>query len=72
MYLQIGERVLNLLNDKYTAPCGLSGLQDVRINLRQDVMESFVVGETLKYLYLLFDTKDEIFLHDSSIMNNKN
>lgn len=72
MYLQIGERVLNLLNDKYKAPCGLSGLQDVRINLRQDVMESFVVGETLKYLYLLFDTKDEIFLHDSSIMNNKN
>ncbi|RCK67330.1 ER degradation-enhancing alpha-mannosidase-like protein 1 [Candida viswanathii] len=72
MYLQIGERVLNLLNDKYKAPCGLSGLQDVRINLRQDVMESFVVGETLKYLYLLFDTNDEIFLHDSSVMNNKN
>ena len=34
-------------------------------------MESFVVGETLKYLYLLFDTKDEIFLHNSTIMQNK-
>ncbi|KGR22015.1 hypothetical protein MEK_01825 [Candida albicans 12C] len=72
MYLQIGERVLNLLGDRYKAPCGLSGLQDVRTAERQDRMESFVVGETLKYLYLLFDTKDEIFLHNSTIMQNKN
>ena len=71
MYLQIGERVLNLLGDRYKAPCGLSGLQDVRTAERQDRMESFVVGETLKYLYLLFDTKDEIFLHNSTIMQNK-
>lgn len=72
MYLQIGERVLNLLRDRYQAPCGLSGLQDVRTAERQDRMESFVVGETLKYLYLLFDTKDEIFLHNTTIMQNKN
>ncbi|EMG50616.1 MNL1 ER degradation-enhancing alpha-mannosidase-like protein 1 [Candida maltosa Xu316] len=72
MYLQIGERVLNLLRDRYKTPCGLSGLQDVRTGERQDTMESFVVGETLKYLYLLFDTKDEIFLHDNNIMQHKN
>ena len=57
MYLQIGKSI-KFIGDRYKAPCGLSGLQDVRTAERQDRMESFVVGETLKYLYLLFDTKD--------------
>lgn len=71
MYLQIGERILDLLSTKYFAKCGLSGIQDIRTGKRQNRMETFVMGETLKYLYLLFDTQDESFLH-SSLMNNKN
>lgn len=71
MYLKIGERVLDLLNTRYRAKCGLSGVQDIRTGKRQNRMETFVLGETLKYLYLLFDTQDESFLH-SSLMNNKN
>ncbi|EGW33206.1 uncharacterized protein SPAPADRAFT_135794 [Spathaspora passalidarum NRRL Y-27907] len=72
MYLQIGERVMILLRDRYKTLCGFSGLQDVRTGERQDRMETFVMGETLKYLYLLFDTKDEVFLHDTKVMGNKN
>ncbi|RLV95788.1 GPI ethanolamine phosphate transferase 3 [Spathaspora sp. JA1] len=72
MYLQIGERVLNLFRDRYKTLCGFSGLQDVRTGERQDRMETFVLGETLKYLYLLFDTNDEIFLHDEKVMGGKN
>ncbi|KAG7665384.1 uncharacterized protein J8A68_001072 [[Candida] subhashii] len=72
MYLQIGERVLNLFRDRYMTECGFSGLQDVTTGSRQDRMETFVIGESIKYLYLLFDTKDELFLHDPKIMNNKN
>ncbi|KAG7194994.1 alpha mannosidase-like protein [Scheffersomyces spartinae] len=71
MYLQIGERVLNLLRDRYKAPCGFHGLQDVRTGERNDRMETFVLGETLKYLYLLFDVDNEIFLH-SDLMKSKN
>lgn len=71
MYLQIGERILNLLRNRYKAPCGFYGIQDVRTGERNDRMETFVLGETLKYLYLLFDVNDEIFLH-SELMKAKN
>ncbi|KAI5951527.1 hypothetical protein KGF54_004601 [Candida jiufengensis] len=71
MYLQIGERVLNLFQDKFKAPCGFSGIQDIKTGKKQNRMETFVMGETLKYLYLLFDTNDEVFLH-SPAMNSKN
>ncbi|ODV79789.1 glycoside hydrolase family 47 protein [Suhomyces tanzawaensis NRRL Y-17324] len=71
MYLQVGERILNLYKTKFKAKCGFSGIQDIRTGARQNRMETFVLGETLKYLYLLFDTKDENFLHSKS-MNGKN
>ncbi|KAK6457677.1 alpha-mannosidase [Scheffersomyces xylosifermentans] len=71
MYLQIGERVLNLFKNKFKTTCGFNGIQDVRTGELQNRMETFVMGETLKYLYLLFDTKDEVFLH-SNLMSNKN
>jgi alpha-mannosidase len=71
MYLQIGERIVHLLKKKFMAPCGFSGIQDIRTGERQDRMETFVMGETLKYLYLLFDTNDEIFLHND-LMKHKN
>ncbi|KAK3044956.1 hypothetical protein LTS18_014942, partial [Coniosporium uncinatum] len=35
--------------------CGWAGLQDVRTGEQTDRMESFFLGETSKYLYLLFD-----------------
>ena len=71
MYLQIGERVLNLLKTKFKTKCGFNGYQDVRTGELQNRMESFVIGETLKYLYLLFDSKDELLLH-TNLMSNKN
>lgn len=67
MYLNIGVRVLELLQTRYMAPCGLRGLQDIRTGQFQDRMESFVMSETLKYLYLLFDVDDKMFLHDGSM-----
>lgn len=72
MYLQIGERVLNLFKHKYKTVCGFMGFQNIRTGEFQNRMESFVLSETLKYLYLLFDEKEQVFLHDSRKMNNKN
>ncbi|CAI5756589.1 unnamed protein product [Candida verbasci] len=71
MYLNIGERILHLLKTKYSAPCGLCGLQNIKNGIRQNRMETFVLGETLKYLYLLFDEENEVFLHQD-FMKGKN
>lgn len=71
MYLQIGARVLELLQTKYKTVCGFHGLQDIRTGKFQNRMETFVMSETMKYLMLLFDADNEIFLH-TNMMNNKN
>ncbi|KIM46267.1 glycoside hydrolase family 47 protein [Hebeloma cylindrosporum] len=60
-YLDVGERVLFDLTTRAKVACGLTGIQDLRTNKRDDRMESFALSETLKYLYLLFD--EENFLH---------
>ncbi|KAG4034759.1 hypothetical protein MFRU_002g01110 [Monilinia fructicola] len=54
-YLHVGEMVLKDIKRRCWAACGWSGLQDVRTGEKSDRMESFFLGETAKYLYLLFD-----------------
>lgn len=54
-YLYVGEMVLRDIMWRCYAPCGWAGLQDVRTGEKQDRMESFFLGETTKYMYLLFD-----------------
>lgn len=71
MYLQIGARILKLLQTKFKAKCGFRGIQDIRTGQYQNRMETFVMSETLKYLILLFDVDNEIFIH-TDIMHSKN
>ncbi|KAF7592816.1 ER degradation enhancer, mannosidase alpha-like [Aspergillus hancockii] len=54
-YLHVGEMVLRDLKRRCWTKCGWAGLQDVRSGELEDRMESFFLGETAKYLYLLFD-----------------
>ena len=54
-YLHVGEMTLKDMKRLCWAPCGLSGLQDVRTGEQNNRMESFFLGETAKYLHLLFD-----------------
>ena len=54
-YLYIGEMVLRDIKRRCWARCGWAGIQDVRSGDRSDRMESFFLGETTKYMYLLFD-----------------
>ncbi|KAF9452475.1 glycoside hydrolase family 47 protein [Macrolepiota fuliginosa MF-IS2] len=60
-YLDVGERVLEDIIIRAKVDCGLTGIQDLRTNKRDNRMESFALSETLKYLYLLFD--EDNFLH---------
>ncbi|KFA51039.1 hypothetical protein S40293_07939 [Stachybotrys chartarum IBT 40293] len=59
-YLHVGEMVLRDIRRRCYTPCGWAGLQDVRTGEKQDRMESFFLGETTKYLYLLFDTQHRL------------
>ncbi|KAF9780244.1 alpha mannosidase-like protein [Thelephora terrestris] len=61
-YLYVGERVLNDLEARAKVECGLAGISNLLTNTLSNRMESFVLSETLKYLYLLFD--EENLLHD--------
>jgi hypothetical protein len=54
-YLHVGEMVLEDIKRRCWTKCGWAGLQDVRTGEKSDRMESFFLGETAKYLYLLFD-----------------
>ncbi|KAF9883109.1 alpha mannosidase-like protein [Aspergillus nanangensis] len=54
-YLHVGEMVLRDLKRRCWTKCGWAGLQDVRNGELSDRMESFFLGETAKYLFLLFD-----------------
>lgn len=71
MYLQIGLRILTLFETQYKSVCGFTGFQDIRTGQKQNRMETFVLGELLKYLYLLFDEENKSYVH-GSFMNRKN
>ena len=60
-YLESIERISRL-------KCGFATVKDVRDHSLDDRMESFFLAETLKYLYLIFDTNS--FLHSDIATNS--
>lgn len=54
-YLHVGEMALRDIKRRCWTKCGWAGLKDVRSGEQSDRMESFFLGETVKYLFLLFD-----------------
>ncbi|KAJ4296991.1 hypothetical protein N0V88_003907 [Collariella sp. IMI 366227] len=54
-YLYVGEMVLRDITRRCWTPCGWAGLQNVLDGQKSDRMESFFLGETAKYMYLLYD-----------------
>ncbi|KAF2151728.1 glycoside hydrolase family 47 protein [Myriangium duriaei CBS 260.36] len=61
-YLHVGEMTIKDIKRRCWTACGWGGLQDVQTGQLTDRMESFFLGETAKYLYLLFD-KDHPLNH---------
>jgi hypothetical protein len=64
-YLHVGEMALKDIQRRCWTECGWAGLQDVQTGERTDRMESFFLGETAKYLYLLFDENHPLNLLDA-------
>jgi mannosidase alpha-like ER degradation enhancer 3 len=61
-YLEVGKTVLRSLQNYARVECGFAAVKDVRTGSHEDRMDSFVLAETLKYLYLLFASKEDIDL----------
>ncbi|XP_050308914.1 ER degradation-enhancing alpha-mannosidase-like protein 3 [Anthonomus grandis grandis] len=59
-YLDVGKNVLKTLQKYARVPCGYAAVNDVRTGNKEDRMDSFVLAETFKYLYLLFADKEDI------------
>ncbi|CAF2734206.1 unnamed protein product [Rotaria sp. Silwood2] len=55
-YLEVGKTILTNLEEHARVPCGYAALSDVSTGQKEDRMDSFVLAETFKYLYLLFDS----------------
>lgn len=62
-YLEVGKDVLKSLQKYARVPCGYAAVNDVRTGKQEDRMDSFVLAETFKYLYLLFADKEDIILN---------
>ncbi|XP_039949166.1 ER degradation-enhancing alpha-mannosidase-like protein 3 isoform X1 [Bactrocera tryoni] len=59
-YLQVGKKALKTLQKYAKVPCGYAAVNDVRTGKHEDRMDSFVLSETFKYLYLLFSEPHDL------------
>lgn len=58
----MAKKVLRTLQDHTRVACGFAAVNDIRTGKNEDRMDSFVLSETLKYLYLIFAEPYEINL----------
>lgn len=61
-YLEVGRKVLQALQKYARVSCGYAAVNDVRTGKQEDRMDSFVLAETFKYLYLLFADREDLIL----------
>jgi mannosidase alpha-like ER degradation enhancer 1 len=69
-YLEVGASILRDLETYTRTKCGFASLKDLHTKLKEDRMESFFLSETMKYLYLLFDTESQWHSDDSNWVFN--
>ncbi|CAH2215890.1 jg27402, partial [Pararge aegeria aegeria] len=71
-YLQVGKMVLMALQQHTRVPCGYAAVNDVRTRVQEDRMDSFVLAETFKYLYMLFgEDKDLPFKLEEYVLTTE-
>lgn len=62
-YLDVGKNVLTAINKFSRSKCGFAAVKDVRTGSQEDRMDSFVLAETFKYLFLLFADPSDLVLN---------
>jgi mannosidase alpha-like ER degradation enhancer 2 len=69
-YLEMGRTIFEGLIDHCRTEAGYAGLKDVVSKEKSDLMPSYFLAETLKYLYLLF-APDEALDLDRTVFNTE-
>ena len=59
-WFKAGAKVMSSLQRYARVPCGYAAVKDVRTSQHEDQMDSFVLSETFKYLYLLFSSPEDL------------
>uniref|UniRef100_A0A2M4BE78 alpha-1,2-Mannosidase n=1 Tax=Anopheles marajoara TaxID=58244 RepID=A0A2M4BE78_9DIPT len=62
-YLHAGKKALKALQQHARVPCGYAAVNDVRTGKHEDRMDSYVLSETFKYLFLLFSDPADLILN---------
>ncbi|KAJ1364821.1 hypothetical protein KIN20_024994 [Parelaphostrongylus tenuis] len=71
-YLLVAKQVLESINEYVRVPCGFAGVKDVRTMSHEDRMDSFVLSETFKYLFMIFaEPSDLIFDPDNYVLTTE-
>ncbi|CAD5230317.1 unnamed protein product [Bursaphelenchus okinawaensis] len=71
-YLEVAKSVMDSMNQHVRVKCGFSALKDVRSMELLDEMESFVLAETFKYLYMIFaEPGDLLFDPDNYVLTTE-
>lgn len=56
----MAKKILKTLQERTRVPCGFAAVTDIRTGKQEDRMDSFVLTETIKYLYLIFADPSEL------------
>ncbi|KAJ2366722.1 hypothetical protein H4S01_002551 [Coemansia sp. RSA 2610] len=67
-YLDVGEMILTDMNELMRTSCGYASIHDVLTHTLEDRMDSYVLSETFKYLYLLFDEDNPLHRLDNGFV----
>ncbi|CAJ0565963.1 unnamed protein product, partial [Mesorhabditis spiculigera] len=59
-YLEVAKMIMQSLNENVKVPCGYAGIKDIRTMAHEDRMDSFVLSETFKYLYMIFSEPEDL------------
>ncbi|EFP05057.1 hypothetical protein CRE_03272 [Caenorhabditis remanei] len=71
-YLLVAKQIMDSINKYVKVPCGFAALKDIRTMVKEDQMESFVLSETFKYLYMIFtDPEDLVFDPDHYVLTTE-
>uniref|UniRef100_A0A1I8EUS1 alpha-1,2-Mannosidase n=1 Tax=Wuchereria bancrofti TaxID=6293 RepID=A0A1I8EUS1_WUCBA len=59
-YLHVAKNILDSMNKFLRVECGFAAVGDIRSMNHEDRMDSFVLSETLKYLYMIFTDPSDL------------
>ncbi|CRL00773.1 CLUMA_CG014027, isoform A [Clunio marinus] len=62
-YLQVGKKILKTLQKHAKVACGYAAVTDIRTGKHEDRMDSYLLSETIKYLYLLFTEESDLLIN---------